>query len=170
MVKLIALFLIILNIAVIKPAEANIFKDVISSQGSWPWPWGSECPFPWEDISGSWMISELGEEIQFEVLSSTHQGERFLKITHLDRNGGTLAVGYGYGPAARKVITASMAYNVNGITYHYWLLIRAYSHKDQFASSCQATQRVTAITFRPVACECGTKDDTNLTLKKMIVP
>ncbi len=88
-----------------------------------PWPWGSECPFPWSQLTGLWQITntEAGGYFYFHLEGHFDPGERpLLRIwrytsegllqsygrTHVDWNEKVVQITL--GPARDSVISYQM--------------------------------------------------------------
>lgn len=72
-------------------------------------PWGSELPFPWKGIQGTWSttIGESEALVTFKIVRS-EEGSRQLRITIIDADSCRLvAVGAGYEDG--KVVKAIMS-------------------------------------------------------------
>lgn len=111
----------------------------------WPWPWGTECPFNWEDFDGKWAPEE-NKNLQsyvFELLSEGN-GYRYFNIKRYNEAGEMIARGTGYSAPHQKIVRAALwEENGNG----YWAIVRSYS-KDQ-QKGCHESKSVTALTIRP---------------------
>lgn len=77
-----------------------------------PWPWGSECPFPWSGVEGAWTVVSLYES-QYEghKLEFAHYTEgtrKALAVSMYSHQGNLVASGRGYSIDEGKVILATM--------------------------------------------------------------
>ncbi|MCB0351597.1 MAG: hypothetical protein KDD38_10465 [Bdellovibrionales bacterium] len=133
-----------------------------------PWPWGTECPFPWSDISGLYKVqSKEGGQFSrhylvFDVSDSSREDLKFLTIRQYDRNGVLYAGGRGYSQKDQRVVRGVLSPE-NGDP-DYAVIVRSYV-KDTGAV-CRGENLVTAATFCPLR---GKKcmEDSNYVLEKM---
>lgn len=116
-----------------------------------PWPWGSECPFPWASIEGVWSLSDVeqrsvGSYLRIEVVSELEDGLRVVKVVQFNHKGAIVAIGRGVAPFGKRIVRAGMHF-VQGAERSYWAIIRNYS-KDKLANSCSKNKGMTVVTLR----------------------
>jgi hypothetical protein len=131
-----------------------------------PWPWGSECPFPWREIEGTWMVKGEdnsffnGNSLTFDV-KKEDDGVKVLEIAQFDREANLRARGNGFSEKDKRVVKGIMTSEQTG--KNYTVMVRSYSKKSK---SCRSTDLVSAITFCPLR---GKKclQDSNYVLEKI---
>lgn len=141
-----SIFLIGLILAILSPISAY---SQPKNDDIWPWPWGTECPFPWNDIEGLWRIKDKPDAGYFRfALTKTSHSEGFLvKVEHLDANGDVTAVGSGFTSYSQKIVRAAMHSKIPGRTTSYWVIVRAYE-MDKNVGCAGSVQ--TVVTLRPI--------------------
>lgn len=133
-----------------------------------PWPWGTECPFPWQEISGSYQVQSKDRGIyswhflSFEVNDSKREDLKFLKITQYDHRGIIQAEGRGYSKKDQRVVRGVLT-PVDGSS-DYAVIVRSYVKDTK--KLCRGDNLVTAATFCPLR---GRKclEDSNYVLEKI---
>lgn len=126
-----------------------------------PWPWGgTECPFPWEDIPGTWKVetkSGLHHTFEFEITNVLSNGSRVFEVRRYNHDGEMVAKGRGLSPAGQRVVRAA----VNSLLPHegaysstYWVIVRSYVEEEN-VHFCTPESRITLVTTRPLAESCG---------------
>jgi len=131
-------------------------KDVCTEGDALPWPWGTECPFPWENIEGNWQVSndETGDTFSFQILKVDKVGRRTFEIKRYDVDNVLIAQGKGVATKRRKILRAFLSSIHEPKKKNYWALIRAYNEVEGF--SCDANHMAVVITLRttrPKTCE-----------------
>jgi len=123
-----------------------------------PWPWGSECPFPWTRIEGDWIArsEDGGERFSLNVKRELDNGARVLEVRRYDALDNLIARGEGVSAKSQRVVRAAMvgvgAYSGES----YWALIRTYSETQK--RTCSKNKQVTVITLRPANESTGDHD------------
>ena len=145
-----SLISVLLTLFVISfPAQAEIYQPMGDGGQVLPWPWGSECPFPWHNIEGMWTESEPRTEslpityFEFEIIDEWASGTRIFKVTHYDEEGNVIAVGRGTASKGYKIVRAVLLPKEKGLD-SYSVIVRAYT-EDRFACS---DELVTVLTVR----------------------
>ena len=116
----------------------------------WPFTWGKECPFPWDDIEGDWTVvgskagPNTGHKLVFTAEENVADG-KLLFVEHYDLQGQLLARGTGYADTTNKVTKSIMSGVQAGEKYR--LLVRSYS---ALKSNVCSRRQVMAVTFCPV--------------------
>ncbi|OFZ15471.1 MAG: hypothetical protein A2Z20_12325 [Bdellovibrionales bacterium RBG_16_40_8] len=117
-----------------------------------PWPWGTECPFPWKEIEGQYTIQSdspeifSGNNLVFDVVKQGRDDLKFLKITQFDSRGILYASGDGYSQKDQRIVKGIL--RVENSNYEYYIIVRSYV-KDK-RNNCDSGQLVTAVTFSPL--------------------
>lgn len=141
-------------------------KEVCPSNGdALPWPWGTECPFPWAMIEGEWNASafESADRFTFRVLSVDRRGGRTFEIKRYNAENELIAQGKGVASKRKKIIRAFLSSVQEEKKKNYWALVRAYSEDVGF--TCNTDQLAVVITLRtsrPKTCE----PDTHFIVKR----
>jgi hypothetical protein len=134
--------------------RASSMKSLPDGGGDdlFPWPWGSECPFPWQEIKGRYMVKSLGRGVlsghmlEISVVQKDGSDLEFLEIQEFDRAGNLYAKGEGYAQPNERVVKGIL--NNERTERSSLVMIRTYV-KDQ-KSECSARNLVTAVTFCPL--------------------
>ncbi|MCB0420283.1 MAG: hypothetical protein KDD61_04770 [Bdellovibrionales bacterium] len=115
----------------------------------WPWPWGSECPFPWNDIEGLWRIKNKQNAgyFRFELTKTDHSEGFLVRIDHIDMDGNVTASGSGFASYSQKIVRAALHSTVAEGKKSYWVIVRAYE-MDKNVGCSGSVQ--TVVTLRPV--------------------
>lgn len=120
-----------------------------SADEIWPWPWGSECPFNWNDFEGHWMRNDgvAIEHFKFKVIEEDIDGTRYLEVTHVGQENRLLGHGTAYAPRGGKIARGPLYVSGEGEkSDRYWVIIRFY--KKAPAKSCRPENEVLAVTLR----------------------
>jgi hypothetical protein len=134
-----------------------------------PWPWGSECPFPWQEIQGRYVVRAQkaggtynGHFLDITVSDKEDSNLEFLSITEYDRNGVVYASGQGYAQATDRVVKGLLVNEASN--REFTVMIRTYVREK--SSVCSGANLVTAVTFCPLR---GKKcqGETNYLLERM---
>lgn len=131
-------------------------KDVCTQGDALPWPWGTECPFPWDGIEGDWVVAdnESGDTFSFKVLSVDRLGRRTFEIRRYNAKKELIASGKGVASKRRKILRAFLSSIYEPKKKNYWALIRGYNEFEGF--TCDPNQIAVVITLRttrPKTCE-----------------
>lgn len=141
-------------------------KDICTSNGdALPWPWGTECPFPWSMIEGEWSTLDIesADRFSFKVLSVDRRGGRTFEIKRYNADNELIAQGKGVASKRKKIIRAFLSSVQEEKKKNYWALVRAYSEEVGFTCSAdQLAVVVTLRTSRPKTCE----KDMHMIIKK----
>jgi len=143
-----ALFVIVIFFASFS-ALAGTYQPTAEGGDSLPWPWGSECPFPWHNIEGMWTESEPKTEdlpvsfFEFEIIDYWSNGTRVFRVTQYSESGDVLAVGRGTAPRGQKIVRAVLLPSRPGHV-SFSAIVRAYT-EDRFVCS---DKLVTVLTMR----------------------
>jgi len=137
--------------AVAKEARRQIQTNVQPmGDDLFPWPWGTECPFPWEEIKGLYRVKAMasgpynGHYMEFNVKrDDSHDGLAFLEISQFDRNGKIYAHGAGYSQKDERIVRGVLKEDATG--REYAVMVRTYRKNEN--ASCSTGGLVTAITF-----------------------
>jgi len=114
-----------------------------------PWPWGTECPFPWSNIEGDWSVKTDGNllkhKFHFDIKGTWENGTRILNVIWYDASGTLMAKGEGLSSRGERIVRAAIG-GATGDGNSYWAIVRAYHPKGK--KSCSRTKLVTVITLR----------------------
>lgn len=116
-----------------------------------PWPWGTECPFPWHNIEGIWMLEgkQAADQFQFRVISVWDNGTHVFEINRYDKNGQLVGKGQGIAPSGQRIVRAIM-YSVLAdgfVGERYKVIVRAYKESENITCSGEL---ITVLTIRPL--------------------
>jgi hypothetical protein len=133
-----------------------------------PWPWGTECPFPWKEIEGTYTVHSVVKGLPFNghiVTFRTQKSDedvRYLTVTQSDRRGYIYATGKAYSQKDQRIVKGVLKTEADGS--EYVVMVRSYTTKKE--ASCRNSDTVTAITFCPLrGRKCMT--DSNYVLEKV---
>ncbi|MGE0762832.1 MAG: hypothetical protein AB7N80_06110 [Bdellovibrionales bacterium] len=137
------LAVVLLLSATLAAAEVRKKGDLL------PWPWGSECPFPWTKIEGEWTSRQKNnpDRFTFEVKGTWDNGTRVLEIRRYNEKDELIGLGEGTSQRREKIVRASMAGVGPAEGESYWAIIRTYVEEEQ-KRSCSKNRQVTVITLR----------------------
>jgi len=157
---LIGVFCFFILAVMLSNAEAELPKqDQVKGYGInsgltgdvWPWPWGTECPFPWENIEGAWQVKDSVYLTYFVfkvIYEDEKDGSRHYEIFRYNRDRELIAFGRGIAPKGKRIIRAAMHTVGLNTAGSYWAIVRAYVKQNE--NSCSMDSIVTAITIRPI--------------------
>lgn len=147
----------------ITAAQATVYEplDLL------PWPWGSECPFPWTKIEGTWSVrsdESPNQKFTFEVTGTRENGTKVLEVRRYDGKGRLIGIGEGISPKGERVVRAVMTGIGPDAGNFYWAIVRTYSDKaPNRKNSCAQGKLVTVITLRSTD---GSSEDIHLIVDK----
>lgn len=134
---------------------ANIGGNESMGDDLVPWPWGTECSFPWGDIEGAWHVrghdksTYGGHKLVLESAENVRAGVKLLYIYHYNEEGKAVGQGTGFGDKDNKLIKAIMT-NSTGRGRGYEIIVRAYSKEMGPENlSCVNGKTALAVTFCP---------------------
>ena len=117
-----------------------------------PWPWGTECPFPWTTIDGYWEVADeevVFDYFEFETTSVRESGTRVFQIRHYNRTGEMIAEGRGVSQKGQRIVRAALTTRGQKKPIErYWAIVRTYVENETF--SCEDRRLVTVLTLRPI--------------------
>ncbi|NQY99380.1 MAG: hypothetical protein HRT45_01765 [Bdellovibrionales bacterium] len=132
-----------------------------------PWPWGSECPFPWNSIEGMWEEKEPKTEgfletyFQFEIIEVWQSGTHVFRVQQYDGEGNLVAEGKGVSPRGQRIVRAMLLpTDSTGEAKSYFVIVRAYT-EDRFSCS---DKLITVLTMRERGAPLD--DDMHMIIKK----
>jgi hypothetical protein len=145
-----------------------------------PWPWDTECPFPWETIDGNWVVMSASDRegvqqsvginqdrFEIHIEYTSYDGTRYFQIRRYDQYGRLRATGRGYSPKAAKIIRAAMfALDDQGRSNPgetCWAIVRAYQSDVNLDCDDDLT---TVITVRPISQNAATTSDVHYVVSK----
>lgn len=130
-----------------------------------PWPWGSECPFPWTRIEGSWVANTSGgaQRFDFLIVGSLSNGTVQLMVKWYDSFGNMIGQGEGLAPKTERIVRAALAGMGAEESNSYWAFVRTYMAKKG-KKTCAKNQQVTVLTLRPAD---GKGDERHFILEKL---
>ncbi len=160
-------------------SHVNFEEDIFGEDDVLPWPWGTECPFPWGNIEGVWkaskpsIVEESSERryfggvpvrffYEFKVTDMAAYESKLVQITKYDEEGQVIGTGRGYSHPHQKIVRAVIvaAQGVNMANHR--VIIRAY--KQKLTLSC-GNELVTVLTTRGMDNE--KSSDRHYVLKKI---
>jgi len=115
-----------------------------------PWPWGTECPFPWQDIKGTYLVRSAkpaphsGHFLKVSV-DQKNDSIEFLNITEYDENGQLYAKGKGYAQQNERIVKGLLYQAASGTSFT--VMVRSYAENK--SPQCLG-DLVTAVTFCPL--------------------
>lgn len=142
-----------------------------------PWPWGTECPFPWEHIEGVWKTSRpaaykkgangssrlaLQVFYEFKVTNMRSSESKLVEITKYDSDGQVVGTGRGYSHPNQKIVRAVIIANQGVEMANHRVIVRAYKQKSTL--SC-GSELVTVLTTRSM--DNQSSSDRHYVLKKV---
>jgi hypothetical protein len=133
--------------------KTNPSDGVIKPKGDdlFPWPWGSECVFPWANIEGSYVVKAVspglfdGHYIVLEVTGKNESLQNSLIITQFDSWGRLYARGRGFNQKNARLVDGALTPINHGPKYV--VIIRSYP--EVVSTSCTKRNQITAISFCP---------------------
>jgi hypothetical protein len=139
-IKLIQMWLILISIILGSTASAyagdNSQRNYLQSArgggsggGDFPWPWGFEVKFPWDDVQGIWKVQKEDTVLYFSLRRV--QTKR-IKIKQIDITTCQI-VGTGQGLERDRTIVAQIHNTYSDETYN--LTIYAFNEEDLVSSS-----------------------------------
>jgi hypothetical protein len=145
---------LLLGVALFAPPA---MADVGPLGDGWPWPWGSECPFPWTDVGGKWVVKSIKGEKVYEnhilVFSAEEEdpGTKLLYVEQYNKNKTLVAVGQGISEGNGRIISAIMDPERRG-KRAYKIMVRSYLTQYEATSilapgGCTKQDTVLAVTF-----------------------
>jgi len=127
----------LLSLAITATAQSNsirndqpifLYGQRLFFGGEVPLPMGKMIVFPWENMSGTWMIQNEATNVFFSFqVQRAVGGGRLLRVTQLDRNTRTiLAQGVGIADQEGKVVRAVM----KGLAGNFMVFVRVFRDDD----------------------------------------
>ena len=136
----------------------NNSSEVLGDGDALPWPWGSECPFPWDEIEGMWKATspdQMGRQFapslgyyQFEVVSVWVSGTRVVEVTKYSPEGEIIGKGRGYAPEGQRILRAVILTSEGLNLPNHRVIVRSYN--ESATASCSSSL-VTVLTARPMS-------------------
>lgn len=150
-IRILTFTMVVLSVipATAKPSSAD---DLL------PWPWGSECPFPWTRIEGEWVgrSQDYTERFALTVTRELENGSKVLEVKRYDSYDNLIARGEGIAPRSQRIVRAGMVGVGEYSGESYWALIRTYSETQR--RTCSKSKQVMVITLRPTNEKSGDHD------------
>lgn len=131
----------------------------------WPWAWGTECPFPWNQIDGTWVVQSIdqsgpnhGHSLRITSGSRGSSASKFLSVEHFDKRGKLVAAGSSTGRSSKsdRVMDVGLVRLQSPYT-SYKVLLRSYLLKTEILSgaapdynTCSSQKTVMTVTFCPL--------------------
>lgn len=150
-------------------SEARAFETSVHTYGDdlIPWPWGSECPFPWREIEGTFMVKKgkggpySGHVMEFTVIESPKDGVNYLEINEYDSKGKPYASGKGFTQKDKRLVRGLLT-TADG-SRKYTVIVRSYVRSEN--AKCADSDLALVAAFCPLR---GKKclDDSNYELVK----
>ncbi|MDZ4660287.1 MAG: hypothetical protein SGJ18_01575 [Pseudomonadota bacterium] len=114
-------------------------------------PWGTEVPFPWKQIEGTWIYEKVQNKFEFHVIAVYEDGTRVVQVTELDHDNQILARGLGVAGPDRRIVRAAMQSEEGS----YLLLIRAFKDDKECV---YGRKLMVVVTIRSMDPKSQTKD------------
>lgn len=159
-------------------SHINPDYDTFGDDDVLPWPWGTECPFPWGHIEGIWKASKpatsgeagknkgpgifLQSYYEFKVTSMSTYDSKLVEITKYDENGQVIGTGRGYSHPDQRIVRAVIVAAPGVNMANHRVIVRAY--KQNTTLSC-GSELVTVLTTRSMTNK--TSSDRHYVLKKV---
>jgi len=125
----------------------------IDEKETFPWPWSTQCPFPWESIEGKWMATtKTGNEVyyDFRVISQTQDGEHYLIVTEYNEEMKILARGVGYSRRGELGVLAAMHWYAEDQHGGFWLQVSSFVDEQKATPlACVRKNLKTAVKMTP---------------------
>ncbi len=134
-----------------------------------PWPWGTECPFPWKEIEGGYYVRAMqsgpysGHLMYFEVKKSSNSSVKYLNVTQYNRNGFVFARGKASSEKGEKILKGVM--RTEDSDRDFVIMVRSYEGSK--AAACDENHVVTAITFCPMRGRDKCMNNANYVLERL---
>lgn len=114
-----------------------------------PWPFGQECSFPWQNLSGVWKSqdSSLPYLVRFEV-KNFEEGIREFQVMVYRSSGDLVGRGVGLIYRGDRVIRAQISGLGLERDRKYWILLRTFAKNQK--NTCENSQQMTLISFRSI--------------------
>lgn len=161
--------LIVTMVSAVVIAAGGPDKALGGGDDHFPWPWGSECPFPWTEIDGIYQVKATNNKarsfhnhyLSFHADKAGREGLKFLVISHFDRAGNLYASGNGFSQEDKRVVRGVLKAKGGR---EFTVVIRSYVKGK--GSRCTTNNMVTAVAFCPLR---GKKcmDESNYLLEKV---
>lgn len=148
--------------------------DVLGEDDHLPWPWGTECPFPWDNIIGVWKTSKPQVQndetplpvtpyfYEFKVNGETSTGSKIVEIIKYNDLGEIVGNGRGYSHPEQKIVRAVILAAPGVEMANHRVIVRAYRQNSTL--SC-GSELVTVLTTRSMSGQRST--DIHFVLKKV---
>lgn len=129
-----------------------------------PWPWGSECPFPWSDIQGVWRayapdMDNGGADhsfpfgyYEFKVKNEWTNGTKVIEVIKYNSAGEIEGRGQGYSSPEQRIVRAIVLGEGKSRMLNHRVIVRAYNRDSTLTCGGEL---VTVLTTRPVSDEEG---------------
>jgi hypothetical protein len=136
--------------------EAQKGKTEFETKGDdlFPWPAGSEITFPWDTVTGRYVVRTntssiyAGHSLAIWVTYVGPQSRRMINIYHFDRRGVLFAQGKGFADRNRKFVTAHMTTEEDKL--EYYTQVRAYERVAVVRGEADSKGGIaTVVTFCP---------------------
>ena len=132
-----------------------------------PWPWGSECPFPWSGVEGTWRVDPVSQsEFAGYALEFHHYKEGAKKVLAariFNASGEVLAVGHGFSINGGEVILLTMK-NISTES-RFRIYVRVYPEHGGLSCSDRSRQVMVAAFCSPRGRKC--LNDSNYILSRI---
>lgn len=134
--------------ALLLSVKPGLASSGVSRDDLMPWPWGSECPFPWSNIEGVWVSigNENPTRFTFEVKGLWDSSTRLLEIRRYNSDDELVGIGEGTSQRREKIVRAAMIGIGLSEGESYWAIIRTYNEEQ--SRSCARSKQITVVTLR----------------------
>lgn len=113
--------------------------------GDKPFPWGTEAPFPWKSIEGTWASEEMADVVFVFKIIRQDKGTRYLQVAVIDvETGKSLAEGVGVARRNDRIVRSRVKSTTGA---EFYILLSNYQRKDPDGTVTEETY----LTLRPIS-------------------
>lgn len=144
--------------------QAADFSQDVKKDDLVPWPWGTECPFPWAKIEGQWttLRKDHPERFQFDLKGVWKNGTRVIEVRRYNQEDELIGLGEGITTRGEKIVRAAMVGVGPDEGKTYLAFIRTYVEAPK--RTCSRGKLVTVVTLR--SSDGSEEHDTHVIIEK----
>ncbi len=147
-----------------------------------PWDWGTECPFPWDEIDGEYVVTSISGDKKMDgtrlklvsIDPAAKHVDPILEVFHYNKFNRVITSGIGVGKESDRIITAytkkpSEEKSTSKIYIRTYVaeVTSPANKQETLAATCQKQTQVVTATFCSLyGRKC--KDTENYILEKII--